>query len=103
MSEYQFSEEQKVLDEFRDKVGRKHGRKTMVGLYDLDLFCLQDYGYGCSVKWSDLEIYNSENSYRGWNDETDDYQRSIKEQMIFELKDYQKRLENLISILIRGE
>ncbi len=102
MSKYEFSEEQKVVDEFRETIWFKSNRPDEE-CDEIDQFCFQDYGYGCSVEWSDLEIYNSENSDRGWNDETDDYQRSIKEQMIFELKEYQKRLENLLSILIRGE
>jgi hypothetical protein len=50
------------------------------------------------IKFDDFIVYSDAESDRGWDDENDDYERTIREQVIFEMK----KLRNKLDIVIKA-
>ena len=51
------------------------------------------------ICYNDFVVYSSENSDRGWDDETDDYERTIPEQALKEMKELRDKLSKVIEIM----
>ena len=56
-------------------------------------------GISVNIDGNEIQCYSSEDSDRGWNEDNDDYERTIEEQIIFELKEFKEKLNQVIEAI----
>jgi len=70
---------------------------------ELDQFVFMTNGYVDLICWNELQVYDSENSDRGWDDDKDDHERTIKQQILYELKLIRDELDTVIEKISKND
>jgi hypothetical protein len=88
-----------ILDMLNDKTYDLQVSKNVWNMY----ICKFDTGFSdgisIDIDGNEIQCYSSEDSDRGWNEDNDDYERTIEEQIIFELKEFREKLNQVIEAI----
>lgn len=68
---------------------------------EIDFFNIRSTSYEDAIFYDDICIYSSDCD-RGWNDEKDNYERTIEEQCICELEKWKEKIEKVL-LIIKGD
>ena len=82
------SETMKLVEELNGKVYDDQ--------YHLDMFSLHSNGYCDTIRWNGIELYSTDTSDLGWNEEKDEPERTVAEEVLMVLKVLQFELSEVI-------
>ena len=85
-----------ILDMLNDKTCDLQVSNNSWGMYIYKFDTGFSDGISINIDGNEIQCYSSEDSDRGWNEDNDDYERTIEEQIIFELKEFKEKLSQVI-------
>lgn len=88
----------KLVEELNEKI---YDEKDVNEFYHSFVYTTDGYNEFVEFHIDDsiVELLNSEESHRGWDDDKYDYERTEEEQILYELKIFQERLNKIVSKL----